>query len=50
MERFIRRQNIAHYRYLLSQHPDEPTREVLRQLLAEEEEKLQRAEVQLRAG
>jgi hypothetical protein len=39
MDRFVRRQNIEHYRKLLAQNPSTAEREMLERLLAEEEAK-----------
>jgi hypothetical protein len=42
--RFIRRENIKHYRRLLEQTPDEAERQRILKLLAEEEKKQRDAE------
>jgi hypothetical protein len=39
MERFIRRENVKHYREMLSRAKTDAEREHLKQLLAEEEQK-----------
>jgi len=39
MDRFIRRQNIEHFRSLLAKTTDEPERKRILQLLKEEQEK-----------
>lgn len=39
MERFVRRQNIKHYRHLLESTTDEAERNRLRRLIAEERQK-----------
>ena len=39
MDRFIRRENVKHYRLLLEQITDEPERQRIQKLLAEEEKK-----------
>jgi hypothetical protein len=39
MDKFVRRQNIKHYRKLLAQNPTAAERETLQRLLAEEEAK-----------
>lgn len=39
MERFVHQQNLAHFRKLLAEAKDEPTRQKLLALLADEEAK-----------
>ena len=41
MDRFVARQNLAHYRDLLAEETDPEKRKVLERLLAEEERKTQ---------
>jgi hypothetical protein len=44
MDRFVRRENVKHYRKMLSQAKNQAERERIKKLLAEEEQK------QLKAG
>jgi hypothetical protein len=44
MERFVHRQNVEHYREMLKTITDPGKRETIKQLLAEEEAALQKAE------
>jgi hypothetical protein len=48
MERFVHRQNIAHYREMLKTITEAKEREKLEKLLAEEETALEKAEEQYR--
>ncbi len=48
MERFVHRQNVAHYRTMLKTVTEATERERLNKLLAEEEELLKKAEEEYR--